>query len=87
RGFPTRTTSSGRPEGYIHSTGHGLGLEIHEAPRVSRLHEILKKGNVITVEPGLYYANRGGIRIEDVVYVCEKGYEPLTHLSKTFEIP
>lgn len=77
----------GKPQGFIHSTGHGLGLEIHEAPRVSRLSNRLKKGNVVTVEPGLYYEKLGGIRIEDVVYVTRTGCEVLTKIPKVFEIP
>jgi len=76
----------GKPQGFIHSTGHGLGLDIHEAPRVSRLSNILKKGNVVTVEPGLYYDDLGGIRIEDVVYVTNGGCEVLTKIPKIFEI-
>ncbi len=76
----------GKPQGFIHSTGHGLGLDIHELPRVSRLKDILKKGNVVTVEPGLYYDDLGGIRIEDDVYVTQTGCENLTHVSKVFEI-
>jgi Xaa-Pro aminopeptidase len=77
----------GKPQGFIHSTGHGLGLDIHEAPRVSRLPNKLRKGNVVTVEPGLYYDDLGGIRIEDVVYVTDRGCEVLTKIPKIFEIP
>lgn len=85
KGFRTGYRN-GRPEGFIHSTGHGLGLDIHEPPRISRLPEILKKGTVVTVEPGLYYEKIGGIRIEDVVYVTEKGCEVLTKLPRQFEV-
>lgn len=85
-GFKTGTVK-GRPEGFIHSTGHGLGLDIHEAPRVSRLSNRLRRGNVVTVEPGLYYERLGGIRIEDVVYVTKTGCEVLTRIPKVFEIP
>lgn len=77
----------GKPQGFIHSTGHGLGLDIHELPRISRLPDTLKKGNVVTVEPGLYYDDLGGIRIEDDVYVTQTGCENLTRISKVFEIP
>lgn len=85
-GFKTGTVG-GRPQGFIHSTGHGLGLDIHEAPRVSKLSNKLVKGNVVTVEPGLYYEKLGGIRIEDVVYVTQTGCEVLTRIPKIFEIP
>ncbi|MFP4156148.1 MAG: M24 family metallopeptidase [Opitutales bacterium] len=64
--------------GFIHSTGHGLGLEVHEAPRVSPGAKKLKAGQVITIEPGLYYPEIGGCRIEDVVRVTEGGYEKLS---------
>ncbi len=76
----------GKPQGFIHSTGHGLGLDIHEAPRVSRISEKLRTGHIVTVEPGLYYEKLGGIRIEDVVYVTKKGCEVLTKIPKVFEI-
>ncbi len=84
-GFKTGVMK-GKPQGFIHSTGHGLGLDIHERPRVSKLSETLKVGNVITVEPGLYYDDLGGIRIEDDVYVTETGCEVLSKISKKFEI-
>lgn len=66
--------------GFIHSTGHGLGLEVHEAPRVSPHAGKLKAGHVITIEPGLYYPEVGGCRIEDVVRVTKSGYEKLSNL-------
>jgi len=76
----------GKPQGFIHSTGHGLGLDIHELPRVSRIPNKLVTGNVVTVEPGLYYEHLGGIRIEDVVYVTKTGCDVLTRIPKIFEI-
>jgi Xaa-Pro aminopeptidase len=85
-GFKT-DVQNGRPQGFIHSTGHGLGLDVHEAPRVSRLKNRLKAGHVVTVEPGLYYEKWGGIRIEDVVYVTKSGCKVLTKIPKVFEIP
>lgn len=73
-------------EGFIHATGHGLGLDIHEKPALSSSHELLKEGNVVTVEPGLYYKKIGGIRIEDVVLVKKNGYKNLTNYPKKFVI-
>lgn len=64
--------------GFFHGTGHGLGLEIHEEPRVSRQSCILEEGMVTTVEPGLYYPSIGGCRIEDVVCVTADGVEFLS---------
>lgn len=74
----------GKQQGFIHSTGHGLGLEIHEPPRVSFTDTILEEGNVITVEPGLYYEKLGGVRIEDVVVVRRDGCTNLTKYPKRF---
>ncbi|KUG05030.1 aminopeptidase ypdf (mp-, ma-, ms-, ap-, np- specific) [hydrocarbon metagenome] len=68
---------------FIHGTGHGVGLEIHEAPRVSfGSDEILKKNMVITIEPGIYISGWGGIRIEDTVIVKDGGCEVITHSDK-----
>ncbi len=71
---------------FIHGTGHGLGLEIHEFPRVSESNVVLEVGDVITVEPGLYDPRLGGIRIEDLVVVTESGCRNLTTLPKTFHL-
>jgi Xaa-Pro aminopeptidase len=76
----------GKQQGFIHSTGHGLGLEIHEPPRVSFTDTILEEGNVITVEPGLYYEKLGGVRIEDVVVVKRDGCTNLTRYPKRFRV-
>ncbi|MYA22095.1 MAG: aminopeptidase P family protein [Gemmatimonadetes bacterium] len=73
-------------QGYIHSTGHGLGLEIHEGPRIGPRGDVLESGHVVTMEPGLYYRGLGGVRIEDTVVVCKDGYENLCRLPKVLEV-
>lgn len=86
RGYQTGIVD-GRPQGFIHGTGHGVGLEIHEAPRVSSAnHQKLKAGMIITIEPGLYYPELGGIRIEDTVAVTKTGFQILANCLKRFEI-
>jgi Xaa-Pro aminopeptidase len=78
------TYRSGAKVGFTHSTGHGVGIDIHELPGVGENGTVLEKGNVITIEPGLYYPGIGGIRIEDMVLVTENGCENLTGLEKNF---
>jgi Xaa-Pro aminopeptidase len=74
---------SGLAKYFTHSTGHGVGLEIHEAPRIGAgQSEILRPGMVITIEPGVYFPGRWGVRIEDMVLVTEQGCEVLTPTSK-----
>ena len=70
---------------FTHSTGHGVGLEIHESPRIAAgQKEVLRPGMVITIEPGVYFPGKWGVRIEDMVAVNEGGCEVLTPTSKDF---
>jgi Xaa-Pro aminopeptidase len=82
-GFPTEVRN-GKNVGFFHGTGHGLGLEIHEHPRVQKV--ALKDRQVVTVEPGLYYPGLGGVRIEDVVVVTRTGNKILSRFPKQLEI-
>jgi Xaa-Pro aminopeptidase len=75
--------AGGHAERFGHGLGHGVGLEVHEAPRLSqRSDDTLAPGNVVTVEPGVYLPGRFGVRIEDLVHVTEDGCEVLNGLSK-----
>ncbi|MDQ6766176.1 MAG: Xaa-Pro peptidase family protein, partial [Verrucomicrobiota bacterium] len=83
QGFPTEVRD-GRQVGFFHGTGHGLGLEIHEFPRFQKT--VFKPGQVITVEPGLYYPGLGGVRIEDVAVVTGTGNRLISKFEKRLEI-
>ena len=76
-------TQSGYGDCFGHGLGHGVGMEIHEAPRLSQISDIpLQPGMVITVEPGIYLESFGGVRIEDLVIVTDKGYKVLSKYTK-----
>ncbi|MFQ5582022.1 MAG: M24 family metallopeptidase [Mariprofundaceae bacterium] len=85
QGFPTEMRR-GRQTGFFHGTGHGVGLDIHEKPRISMHDAYLKAGHVVTVEPGLYYPSLGGVRLEDLVVVREHGCENLTRYQRRLEV-
>jgi len=84
-GYPTKMLR-GKQTGFFHGTGHGVGLEIHEAPRISTKSDMLQVGQVVTVEPGLYYPGLGGVRIEDMVVVRHDGCDNLTRHKRHLEI-
>ncbi len=76
-------TSEGYGDYFSHSTGHSFGIEIHESPSVSSMSEsVLKSGNVITIEPGIYIPNKYGVRIEDTVLITPQGPEVLSSAPK-----
>src|SRR5256712_2302065 len=83
RGFPTEIRK-GRRAGFFHGTGHRLGLEIHDHPRLQKV--TLKDRQVLTVQPGLYYPGLGGTRLEDVILVTKTGCRILSRFPKQLEI-
>ncbi|MDX8382115.1 MAG: Xaa-Pro peptidase family protein [Ghiorsea sp.] len=85
QGFKTGVVN-GKQGGFFHGTGHGVGLDIHEAPRVSKNGAILEENMVVTVEPGLYYPHIGGVRLEDLVVVQKSGCENLTNFHRSLEL-
>ena len=87
RGFCTGVSEAGN-YGFFHGLGHGVGLDIHEAPRLSpRNSQVLKGGEVVTIEPGLYYPEWGGIRLEDMAYISPDGnVEILTEIETFLEL-
>lgn len=83
QGYPTER-SGGRWRGFFHGLGHGLGLEIHEPPRVGST--TLQPGHVVTIEPGIYWPGVGGVRHEDVAVITGDGHRLLTRLPKPLEL-
>ena len=84
-GFKTGKVK-GKMRGFFHGTGHGVGLDVHETPRISGARYTLKTGNVVTVEPGLYYPGIGGVRLEDMILITDDGCANLTKLPKALEV-
>jgi len=79
--------AAGWADAFSHGTGHGVGLEIHEDPRVTFASTAtLAAGHVVTVEPGVYLPEQGGVRIEDTLVVTPSGSRPLTHASKNWDL-
>ena len=88
-GYPTRRVGgkggkSPRWSGFVHGTGHGLGMDLHESPRFGAA--TLRAGNVFTIEPGLYIPGLGGVRHEDVALITPRGHRLLSRFPKPFEI-
>jgi Xaa-Pro aminopeptidase len=84
-GFKTGK-AKGKMQGFFHGTGHGVGLDVHEPPRISKAKCTLKTGNIVTVEPGLYYPGIGGVRLEDMILITDGGCTNLTKSPKVFEV-
>lgn len=86
RGHATLRSDPSTETGFIHTTGHGVGLDIHEEPSLSQVGDELEANHVVTVEPGLYDPSVGGVRIEDLVVVTSDGYHNLTEYPKHLQV-
>jgi Xaa-Pro aminopeptidase len=90
KGHKTSRSDPGTNEGYVHSLGHGIGMNIHERPSLSHLsNDTFAVGNVLTIEPGLYYPDRGfGMRVEDSYYLsADAGLVSLTPFHRDLVLP
>ena len=83
-GYPGYHSPAGVPM-MIHSTGHGVGLDVHELPNLRPTDVPLEEGDVITVEPGLYKLGLGGVRVEDTGMVTEDGFENFTTITRSLD--
>ena len=85
-GFDT-ARRDGCMEGFVHTAGHGVGLDLQEAPHLSATsRDVIRAGQVLTLEPGLYYPDIGGVRLEDVALVSRQGARNLTKAEKSLEL-
>ncbi|MCK4884587.1 M24 family metallopeptidase, partial [Candidatus Bathyarchaeota archaeon] len=86
-GYETTRNGKKVTRGMTHGLGHGVGLQIHESPRMSELSmSPLEEHNVVTVEPGVYDPDVGGVRLEDIIEVTKSGYRNLTRMETQLEI-